>query len=607
MSKVEVKSNAKTITNEDGTTSISFDESYLLTLYEQKKIDTLCNEIYIILAFFYNNSYFKMNSSLYEFLNHFLQTFFHLICRLDFIIPASCEEIFVRLNSTICNMAAMSSHKTTCVPLSIILSQKDSNWPKILMLLNPYNSLQLSPKLLFDLSPSLASIWYSSYLFHSGITAHPTCSRNLSYALKNVDERLLIKYLDPGSIMFLSTNYDCENDKLIKYKLNQLLSDTVGEFKVLKKPNKKKIAIASAKWFSVTAVYKSLAPLINSLKDDYELTLINFGKERYENMDYSVFKETIFIDPMNDGALGISAQDINVVIYPDIGMTFESIFFSNVRIAPIQVCMYGHPVSTFGSKIDYFIGGQDVEDVPNAAKNYSERLVLIPGLAAQAIWPNYKKQDLYKPQADKIFICCGWAASKYNYPMLLNLRKIIERANQYVVFRIIAGGLTMQNEFIPFCKNVTDVLGAEHVEISPAASYNYYMGIIESSDFAIDSYPFGGFNTVVDYLYLEKPTITYESSKAYGRFASAILRKLKAEDFIAYSDEEYISKTVELINNPEKLKQAQNLFKLEDIKQVIDHLTDNHYFKKAIDDLIKNHTKYSKQNHKDPIIIERDL
>jgi starch synthase len=38
----------------------------------------------------------------------------------------------------------------------------------------------------------------------------------------------------------------------------------------------------------------------------------------------------------------------------DIGMNVESRFLSNLRLAPAQVTTNSHPVSTFGSKIDFF-------------------------------------------------------------------------------------------------------------------------------------------------------------------------------------------------------------------------------------------------------------
>ena len=46
----------------------------------------------------------------------------------------------------------------------------------------------------------------------------------------------------------------------------------------------------------------------------------------------------------------------------------------------MQVTSYGHSVSTHGAEVDYFVAGEDAEDIKNVASHYSERVVLIPGI-----------------------------------------------------------------------------------------------------------------------------------------------------------------------------------------------------------------------------------
>src|SRR2546429_306824 len=81
-----------------------------------------------------------------------------------------------------------------------------------------------------------------------------------------------------------------------------------------------------------------------------------------------------------------------VVYYPDIGMTPQSILLANLRLAPIQIMSLGHPVSTWGSEIDYFISGADVEPPNYPERNYSERLVLLPGCGGVYNRPLYERR-----------------------------------------------------------------------------------------------------------------------------------------------------------------------------------------------------------------------
>ena len=159
-----------------------------------------------------------------------------------------------------------------------------------------------------------------------------------------------------------------------------------------------------------------------------------------------------------------SPNDFSLAFYPDIGMSVESVLLANVRIAPIQVCGYGHPVSTHGSKIDYWLGGQAVESVEHATTNYSEHLVLIPGAGVAPLKPDYEPAG-ETLAVDRIVIGCPWYAQKTNAPLLDLLGRVIARVSAPVHFRIFPGGATGANGLIPFRETVSGRLGADNVTV----------------------------------------------------------------------------------------------------------------------------------------------
>jgi hypothetical protein len=117
----------------------------------------------------------------------------------------------------------------------------------------------------------------------------------------------------------------------------------------------------------------------------------------------------------------------DVLFYPEVGMFSHTLWLANQRLARVQVAGYGHSVSTFGAKIDYWIGGADAElppdDTAAAASsadgaletlenafpeleplrdertdalrlpNYSETLVLLPGLGCEHDRPSWTTDD----------------------------------------------------------------------------------------------------------------------------------------------------------------------------------------------------------------------
>ena len=162
-------------------------------------------------------------------------------------------------------------------------------------------------------------------------------------------------------------------------------------------------------------------------------------------IDIESFSEVKYLQIQN-GQLDLSSIQTNefaAIYFPDIGMSLESILLSNLRIAPIQICGLGHPVSTYASEIDYFISGDDSELADKAKSNYAERLVLLPGSGAVNNRPNYllksRSPKSLKPNP-RLIMNCPWYPQKINYPLLLSLQEINRSTKRPILFRLFAGG-----------------------------------------------------------------------------------------------------------------------------------------------------------------------
>src|ERR1700675_912888 len=70
----------------------------------------------------------------------------------------------------------------------------------------------------------------------------------------------------------------------------------------------------------------------------------------------------------------------HVLIFPEIGMDKVSAQLAAQRLAPVQCCSWGHPVTSGFPTIDYFLSS-DLMEPAGAADHYSERLVRLPHLS----------------------------------------------------------------------------------------------------------------------------------------------------------------------------------------------------------------------------------
>ena len=188
------------------------------------------------------------------------------------------------------------------------------------------------------------------------------------------------------------------------------------------------------------------------------------------------------------------------------------------------------------------------------------------------------------------------------------LKRIAQEARFPVLFRFFSGGaLTRKNDFLPFAEEIAQVLGCDRVCVYPYMPYAEYMIIMEEGHICLDSYHFGGFNVIVDGLYLQKPSIVFEGKRWYNRVGAKLMKKLGLGDLVAKTSTEYMQLTLKLINNPDFLLEMQERVSHIDLEKIAFQSKNGQYFKKAIDFLIQNHEHIQKDTSKKPIRISCNL
>src|SRR5262249_15113263 len=122
----------------------------------------------------------------------------------------------------------------------------------------------------------------------------------------------------------------------------------------------------------------------------YHLTLLRLGNKG--EPDLGPFQEVVSVQFDRSGALDVRPvleNEFALAYFPDVGLTAQSVLLANLRLAPVQIASMGHSVSSWGAEIDYWVSGAAVERPEDPGRNYSERLVLLPGSGAVHERPVY--------------------------------------------------------------------------------------------------------------------------------------------------------------------------------------------------------------------------
>ncbi len=536
----------------------------------------------------------------------FTQTLMFCFCNPEYVIADRYSEMFVRFNETISNIAFFSSFGSTDAALKTVL-RYPNNIVKVLTLYSARSKVAINRDLIMATNLHLASIWYFAYVGDDfSKLASPTALENLREHFRHLDTQVKLATAELNHAYFMVTYAAPDAEAHVKRTINRIIQrESPPDSPPPPNLQRDRIAIITSFWYPSHAVYRTVSKFAKALKGKYKMTLVVL--DGVKDVDMDLFDERVDVAIVNGNIDTAVVHKIGAMVafYPDVGMSASSVILANQRLAPIQIMACGHPVSTFGSKIDYFLSGRDIETEERARRNYSERLVLIPGRGATPNKIDYPRHNPAKP-AEPVIVFCPWSAPKTNADILRVLKKISERARKKVVFHFSPGGGLRRNGYVPYVMAIHEILGADRVVIHPPMEPKLYMEKFENAHLCLDAFPFGGLNTVVDPLYLGIPVVAYEGTRSFNQYAAHLLRKLGFPEMIAGSDEEYISKAVRLIDDIEYREEMTRRVAGIDFERDVfgegEHVAP--YFAKAIEYLIENHEALSKDGTRAPIYID---
>ena len=249
-----------------------------------------------------------------------------------------------------------------------------------------------------------------------------------------------------------------------------------------------------------------------------------------------------------DLAERIRQAQLDVVVYPEIGMDPRHHVLGSMRLAPVQCALYGHPATSGLPNIDYFISGERLEP-SNAQSHYRERLVLLPGIGAAPSTPPLPGDASWiEPFSDsRPLLLCLQNPLKITPAFDRVLAEIASRTGARIGFSVRQPGIgrlfkaRIERQFVQ-----AGLDPGKSLAFLPVKSHEAFLGAIRASTLVLDTSGFSGGATSLDALSVGTPVLTVEGNMARGRQTSAMLRILGCAQLIAAGDDDYAEKASEL-------------------------------------------------------------
>jgi len=253
----------------------------------------------------------------------------------------------------------------------------------------------------------------------------------------------------------------------------------------------------------------------------------------------------------------ILEQEIEVLIYPEIGMDPLTARLANLRLAPIQAATWGHPETTGLPTIDYYLSAEGFE--PRGAEgNYLENLVKLPNLGCCYLPLDVPSEELNFEALgidwrSPVLICPG---TPFKYaPQHDWVFPEIARRLGWCQFVFFTSRVSQMSEFL--YQRLSDSFARagmryeEFVVSIPWQPLPAFFDIMRRADVYLDTIGFSGFNTAMQAIECGLPIVAREGRFMRGRFASGILKQLGLSELVASSEEEYVDIAVRLVQDLE--------------------------------------------------------
>ena len=238
----------------------------------------------------------------------------------------------------------------------------------------------------------------------------------------------------------------------------------------------------------------------------------------------------------------IAKLGLDVLIFADVGMEPFTATLAHSRFAPVQCVMWGHPITSGSSSIDYWIS-QEHADPADGQRNYTEKLVRLPNLAVYYYRPAppsraFARREFDLPDDAHLYGCLQ--AQYKLHPIFDAAIAGILRNDPKGLILLSRGGTARGEDVIldRVRRSAPDI--ADRIRFMPALSRDEFRGLTALCDVLLAPFPFGAGDSSLEGFALNLPTVTLPTPYLKGRLTYAMYKLMQIDHCIARDADDYV-------------------------------------------------------------------
>jgi predicted O-linked N-acetylglucosamine transferase (SPINDLY family) len=254
---------------------------------------------------------------------------------------------------------------------------------------------------------------------------------------------------------------------------------------------------------------------------------------------------------LNDKIKILQAEHLDIIFYPDIGMSGDLYYLTFYRLAKFQINSLGHPETSGNKNIDFFISNQ-MSELTEAGDFYSEKLIKFNNfnIYCNSLESSNKGISFNFPKNKNIYFCPQTIFKLV--PEFDEIIKNIIKLDKKSVICFIKDPYNHQYKiFLQRLKNKG--INLDQILIIDRLSEKEFINLSAQADILLDPLYFGAGNSFIETFLNPCPLITYPSKFLRSRIAMGLYKQLNIENPPVYNSiDDYIFNAVEIVNDKKK-------------------------------------------------------
>jgi predicted O-linked N-acetylglucosamine transferase (SPINDLY family) len=233
------------------------------------------------------------------------------------------------------------------------------------------------------------------------------------------------------------------------------------------------------------------------------------------------------------------------MFYPEVGMDPATCALAALKLAPLQVAGWGHPLTTGLPSMNLFLSGELLEG-PGADQHYRENLIRLPGTGVCTELAAVQAQHWNGPDRPRHvvrFALCQQPI-KFDPADDVLLARIAREVGPSEFW--LASPSTLNWTAVKLRDRLAAAFRTEgldpdaHLCVMPWLPRAQFAGFLDEMDIYLDCPGFSGYTTAWQAIHRGLPIVTWEGEYLRQRLAAGLLRQVGITEGIAESRDQYV-------------------------------------------------------------------